>query len=77
MQELLKEIGLEPERVQMFHMSSAMAGQFVSFTQEMIAKVEELGLNPMRRSELQEHEGSEKKNSLEHESLNPESEVSK
>ena len=77
MQELLEQIGLESERVQMFNMSSAMAGQFVASTQEMIEKVKKLGLNPLRKSELQENELSEEKISLEHKSLSPESEVSK
>jgi len=76
-QELLEQVGLEPERVQMFNMSSAMAGQFVSSTQEMIAKVEELGLNPLRKSELQTNELSVEKNALENKSLSPKSEVSK
>ena len=76
-QELLEQIGLEPERVQMFNMSSAMAGQFVTSTQEMISKVEKLGLNPLRKSELQENELLEERNSLENKSLSSESEVSK
>lgn len=76
-QELLEQIGLEPERVQMFNMSSAMAGQFVTSTREMISKVEKLGLNPLRKSELQENELLEERNSLENKSLSSESEVSK
>jgi coenzyme F420-reducing hydrogenase delta subunit len=46
---LLKNIGLEPDRVRMFNLSSAMAGQFVDATKEMTEKIEELGINPLRR----------------------------
>jgi F420-non-reducing hydrogenase iron-sulfur subunit len=47
--DLLKNIGLEPERVRMFNLSSAMAGQFVDATKEMTEKIEELGVNPLRK----------------------------
>jgi coenzyme F420-reducing hydrogenase delta subunit len=47
-QDLLKNIGLEPERVHMYHLSSAMAGQFAAATKEMADKVEALGPNPLR-----------------------------
>jgi coenzyme F420-reducing hydrogenase delta subunit len=46
---LLKEIGLEPERVRMFNLSAAMAGQFVEATKEMTEKVRALGPNPLRK----------------------------
>ena len=48
MQDVLRSIGLEPERVQMFNLSSAMAGQFAEATKEMTEKVEALGPNPLR-----------------------------
>ena len=48
MQEVLRSIGLEPERVQMFNLSSAMAGQFAEATKAMTEKVEALGPNPLR-----------------------------
>ncbi len=48
MQDILKNIGLEPERVQMFNLSSAMAGRFAEATTEMTEKVEALGPNPLR-----------------------------
>ena len=48
MKDLLAEIGLEPERVQMFYMSAAMAGQFVETASEMHAQITTLGLNPLR-----------------------------
>ena len=48
MKDVLKNIGLEPERVRMFNLSSAMAGQFVDATKEMTEKIEALGPNPLR-----------------------------
>ena len=48
MKDVLKNIGLEPERVRMYHLSSAMAGQFAEATKEMTEKVEALGPNPLR-----------------------------
>ncbi len=48
MKDLLKNIGLEPDRVRMFYLSSAMAGQFAAATKEMTEKIEELGANPLR-----------------------------
>ena len=48
MQDVLRNIGLEPERVQMFNLSSAMAGQFAEATQEMTEKIEALGPSPLR-----------------------------
>ena len=48
MQDVLRSIGLEPERVQMFNLSSAMAGQFAEATKKMTDKIEELGPNPLR-----------------------------
>jgi F420-non-reducing hydrogenase iron-sulfur subunit len=47
-QHLLGQIGLEPERVRMFNLSAAMAGQFVEATMEMTKKISELGANPLR-----------------------------
>jgi coenzyme F420-reducing hydrogenase delta subunit len=47
-QDLLKQIGLEPERVRMFNLSSAMAGQFVTAAMDMTEQVTKLGPNPLR-----------------------------
>jgi F420-non-reducing hydrogenase iron-sulfur subunit len=47
-QDVLRSIGLEPERVQMFNLSSAMAGRFAEAAKEMTGKIEELGPNPLR-----------------------------
>ena len=46
--ELLAEIGLEPERVEMFNMSAAMATEFVSAAAQMTERITELGPNPLR-----------------------------
>jgi len=50
LQSLLKEVGLEPERVRMFNLSAAMAGQFVEAAKEMTEKIAVLGPNPLRVS---------------------------
>jgi len=55
-QALLAQIGLEPERVAMFNMSSAMGQHWVDAVTEMDAKVRALGPSPLRRS----HQGTEK-----------------
>ncbi len=47
MKELLTQIGMDPERIRMFNMSSAMASQFVEATKEMNAQISELGSNPL------------------------------
>jgi coenzyme F420-reducing hydrogenase delta subunit len=39
---------MEPERVRMFNMSAAMAGQFVAAATEMTSAVAALGPNPLR-----------------------------
>jgi coenzyme F420-reducing hydrogenase delta subunit len=44
----LEQVGLEPERVQMFNMSAAMAGAFVAAAQEMSERIAALGPNPLR-----------------------------
>ncbi len=51
MKDLLKNIGLEPERVRMVNLSSAMAGQFVTATTEMTETVTRLGPNPLKKAE--------------------------
>ena len=48
MKELLTQIGLEPERVEMFNMSAAMAGDFVAVAEEMTKRVSTLGPSPLR-----------------------------
>mgnify|MGYP002386221762 CR=1 FL=1 len=45
---LLKVIGLEPDRVQMYHISSAQAAQFAQAASEMNDLITSLGPNPLR-----------------------------
>jgi len=45
---LLAQIGLEPERVEMFNMSAAMASEFVAAAEAMTERVTALGPNPLR-----------------------------
>jgi len=40
---LLAEIGIEPERVEMFNLSSAMGGKFVEIAEEMTERIKKLG----------------------------------
>jgi coenzyme F420-reducing hydrogenase delta subunit len=50
-QELLTRIGLEAERVKMFNLSAAMAGEFVAAAIGMTEQIHELGPNPLRRKD--------------------------
>ncbi len=45
---LLKQIGLEPDRVRMFNMSSAMGRQWAEAVAEMDAQIRALGPSPLR-----------------------------
>lgn len=47
-QHLLAQIGLEPERVRMVNLSSAMAGEFVAAVNAMTEQIETLGPSPLR-----------------------------
>jgi F420-non-reducing hydrogenase iron-sulfur subunit len=51
---LLEQIGLEPDRVGMFNMSAAMAGEFVAKASEVTEQIAALGPNPLRDSGLGE-----------------------
>ncbi len=48
--ELLQEIGLEPERLEMFNLSSAEGTRFAEIVTEMSGRIAKLGLSPLRRS---------------------------
>lgn len=48
-QELLRGIGLEPERLRMFNMSSAMGNRWAAAVTEMDETVRKLGPSPSRR----------------------------
>ncbi len=40
---LLAEAGIEPERIEMYNLSSAMGGRFAEIVEEMTQKIKELG----------------------------------
>jgi len=40
---LLAEVGVEPERVEMFNLSAAMAGRFVEIVEQMTERIKKLG----------------------------------
>ena len=46
---LVEEIGLESERVEMFNLSSAMAGRFAEIIKEMTESIRKLGPSPLRK----------------------------
>ena len=46
--EVLKDIGIEPERVEMYNLSSAMGPRFAEIAQEMTRKIKELGPSPVK-----------------------------
>ncbi len=46
---LLKDVGLEPERLEMFNLSSAMGGKFVEYSVEMAERIRKLGPSRLRR----------------------------
>jgi len=48
-QSLIRQIGLEPERVRMFNMSSAMGQQWAEALTETDAVVRKLGPSPLKR----------------------------
>jgi F420-non-reducing hydrogenase iron-sulfur subunit len=57
LQDLLAKIGLEPERVQMFQMSSAQASQFAEAAKTMADHITALGPNPLRIERVKDDQG--------------------
>jgi F420-non-reducing hydrogenase iron-sulfur subunit len=47
---LLVELGLEPERVEMYNMSSAMGPRFAEVATEFTERIKQLGPNPVRHA---------------------------
>jgi F420-non-reducing hydrogenase iron-sulfur subunit len=47
---LLQQVGLEPERLRMVNMSSAMAGRFAEVATEISEEIARLGPNPLSDS---------------------------
>ena len=52
--EMLKDIGLEPERLAMYNLSAAMGPRFAEIANEMTAKIKELGPSPFRKQRAPE-----------------------
>ena len=53
--ELLAEVGLEPERVEMYNMSSAMGAKFAQSATEFTERIKLLGPNPVKRPGVSAH----------------------
>jgi len=51
--ELLAEIGVEPERLEMYNLSSAEGTRFAEIAAEMNERIAKLGLSPLRRSAVE------------------------
>ena len=47
---LLAEMGMEPERIDMFNMSSAMGPRFAEVATEFTERIKRLGPNPVKRA---------------------------
>ena len=48
LQLLLDTIGVNPNRVQMFNVSAAMAAEFIKHTKTMTDQLKEIGHNPLK-----------------------------
>ena len=46
---LIKEVGLEPERLEMFNMSAAMGPKFAEVAEEFTERIRELGPSPLNK----------------------------
>ncbi len=53
--DLLAEVGIEPERVEMYNMSSAMGAKFAEVATEFTARIKALGPNPVKREGVDVH----------------------
>jgi F420-non-reducing hydrogenase iron-sulfur subunit len=49
LKELLKEVGIEPDRVQMYNVSSSDGPRFAQIAREMTEKVRAMGPSPIRK----------------------------
>lgn len=52
---LLTELGMEPERVEMYNMSSAMGARFAEVAREFTERIRALGPNPTKRQGTDPH----------------------
>ncbi len=46
---MLKEVGIEPERVEMFNLGASDANKFAAACNQMAETARRLGLNPLRK----------------------------
>ena len=53
--DLLAELGMEPERVEMYNMSSAMGAKFAEVATEFTERIKQLGPNPIKRAGVDVH----------------------
>jgi hypothetical protein len=53
--DLLSELGIEPERVEMYNMSSAMGAKFADVATEFTERIKQLGPNPVKREGVDAH----------------------
>ena len=53
--DLLTELGIEPERVEMYNMSSAMGAKFAEVATEFTERIKQLGPNPVKREGVSPH----------------------
>jgi len=53
--DLLAELGIEPERVEMFNMSSAMGAKFAEVATDFTQRIKELGPTPVKREGVDAH----------------------
>ena len=49
---ILGEIGIEPQRLEMFNLSSAEGPRFAQIVKEMYDRVAPLGLSPLRSDDI-------------------------
>jgi F420-non-reducing hydrogenase iron-sulfur subunit len=50
LKELLKEVGIEPERVEMYNLSAAQGQRFAQIADEMTERILALGPSPIKKS---------------------------
>jgi coenzyme F420-reducing hydrogenase delta subunit len=48
LKEILKEVGIEPERVEMYHIATSDGPRFAQVAKEMTEKIRALGPNPVK-----------------------------
>jgi coenzyme F420-reducing hydrogenase delta subunit len=53
-QKILEQVGLEPERLDMFFLSGGMGATFAQIARQMTERIQELGPNPLRNKAAQQ-----------------------